>query len=38
VGAHDLCVSIVNQAQDFSCTSSREDDMTALALVRRQTV
>lgn len=35
-GAHDLCVSILNQAQEFACTPAREDDMTALALVRRK--
>ena len=33
--AHDLCVSILNRAQDFACTPAKEDDMTALALVRR---
>jgi len=33
--AHDLCVSILNHAQDFACTSPKEDDETALALVRR---
>jgi serine phosphatase RsbU (regulator of sigma subunit) len=33
--AHDLCVSILNRVQEFSCTSSKEDDVTALALVRR---
>lgn len=33
--AHDLCVSILNRAQGFACDSSKEDDMTALALVRR---
>jgi phosphoserine phosphatase RsbU/P len=33
--AHDLCVAILNRAQAFSETPSKEDDMTALALVRR---
>lgn len=33
--AHDLCVAILNQAQTFACTPAKEDDMTALALVRR---
>jgi serine phosphatase RsbU (regulator of sigma subunit) len=33
--AHDLCAAILNQAQGFACTSAKEDDMTALALVRR---
>jgi len=33
--AHDLCVSILNQAQGFACNRTKEDDMTALSLVRR---
>lgn len=33
--AHDLCVSILNHAQGFACDSLKEDDMTALALVRQ---
>jgi serine phosphatase RsbU (regulator of sigma subunit) len=36
LGAHDLCVSILNHAQEFACTPAIEDDMTALALVRRK--
>jgi serine phosphatase RsbU (regulator of sigma subunit) len=34
-GAHDLCVSILNRVQAFACSGSDDDDMTALALVRR---
>jgi serine phosphatase RsbU (regulator of sigma subunit) len=34
-GAHGVCVSILNNLQDFMSTSPKEDDMTALALVRR---
>jgi len=32
--AHDLCVAILNKAQGFACDPPKEDDMTALALVR----
>jgi phosphoserine phosphatase RsbU/P len=34
-GAHDLCVSILNDVQGFARTEPKEDDVTALALVRR---
>jgi serine phosphatase RsbU (regulator of sigma subunit) len=34
-GAHDLCVSILNDVQGFARTEPAEDDVTALALVRR---
>lgn len=33
--AHDLCVAILNHAQGFGCNPAKEDDMTALALLRR---
>jgi serine phosphatase RsbU (regulator of sigma subunit) len=32
--AHELCASVLNHVQDFTCTPPREDDLTALAIVR----